>query len=89
MDEDDETFTVTITVSSGTADLTDDTAAGTITDDDESAGAPTDLAAATGSSEGEIDLSWTAPSDTGDPERHRPGHHYRLPVPPSSSQAQG
>ena len=65
MDEDDETFTVTITVSSGTAILTDDTAVGTITDDDESAGAPTDLAAATGSSEGEIDLSWTTPSDEG------------------------
>ena len=65
MDEDDETFTVTITVSSGTADLTDDTAAGTITDDDESAGAPTGLTASTGSGEGEIDLAWTAPSDSG------------------------
>ena len=45
--------------------MTDGTATGTITDDDESAGAPTGLTASTGSGEGEIDLSWTAPSDTG------------------------
>ena len=40
-------------------------ATGTITDDDESAGAPVGLSAETGGGEGEIDLSWTAPSDAG------------------------
>ena len=64
-DESDETFTVTLTVSSGTANLSDGVATGTITDDDEPAGAPTSLSAATGSDDGEVDLTWTAPSDTG------------------------
>ena len=45
--------------------VTDGTATGTITDDDRSTGAPTGLTASTGSGEGEIDLAWTAPSDTG------------------------
>ncbi len=80
-DEDDETFTVTITVTSGTATVTDGTAAGTITDDDESAGAPTSLTAATGSGDGEVDLSWTAPSDTGELNGTDPatitGYQYR------------
>ncbi len=65
IDEDNETFTVTLTVASGIADLTDGTATGTIADDDESAGAPTSLTAAAGTNWGEIDLSWTPPSDTG------------------------
>ncbi len=65
VDEDNETFTVTLTATSGTPNVTDGTATGTITDDDKSAGAPTGLTASTGSGEGEIDLSWTAPSDTG------------------------
>ena len=65
VDEDNETFTVTLTATSGTPIVTDGTATGTITDDDKSAGAPTGLTASTGSGEGEIDLEWTAPSDTG------------------------
>ena len=65
VDEDNETFTVTLTATSGMPNVTDGTATGTITDDDESAGAPTGLTASTGSGEGEIDLAWTAPSDTG------------------------
>ena len=64
-DENNETFTVTLTATSGTPNVTDGTAEGTINDDDESAAAPTGLEASTGSGEGEIDLSWTAPSDTG------------------------
>ncbi len=81
MDESNETFTVTLTVSSGTASLTDGTAAGTITDDDESAGAPSSLTAVTGSGTGEVDLSWTAPSDTGELNGTDPaaitGYQYR------------
>ena len=65
VDEDNETFTVTLTATSGMPNVTDGTATGTITDDDKSAGAPTGLTASTGSGEGEIDLEWTAPSDTG------------------------
>ena len=65
IDESDETFTVSITVTSGAISLADGTAIGTITDDDESAGAPTSLTASTGSGAGEVDLSWTAPSNTG------------------------
>ena len=65
IDDDSETFTVTLAVSSGTANLSNGVATGTITDDDESAGAPTSLSAATGSDDGEVDLTWTAPSDTG------------------------
>ena len=65
MDENDETFTVTLSPTTGMPNVTDGTATGTITDDDESAGAPTGLTASTGSGQGEIDLSWTAPSDTG------------------------
>ena len=65
LDEDDETFTVTLSATAGMPILTDGTATGTITDDDESAGAPTGLTASTGSGAGEIDLAWTAPSDTG------------------------
>ena len=64
-DENHETFTVTLTVTAGAAKLTDDTATGTIIDDDESVGVPSDLIASTGMGEGEIDLSWTAPVDTG------------------------
>ena len=82
MDEADETFTVTLTVTSGTAKVTDGTATGTITDDDQAAGAPTGLTVAPGGGEGEIDLSWTAPSDTGvlngaDPAAVT-GYQYRL-----------
>ena len=65
VDEDNETFTVTLTATSGMPNVTDGTATGTITDDDESAGAPTGLTASTGGGEGEIDLAWTAPLDTG------------------------
>ena len=70
VDEDDETFTVTLTVTAGLPKVTNGTATGTITDDDKSAGVPTGLTASTGSGEGEIDLAWTAPSDTGSFERH-------------------
>ena len=65
IDENDETFTVTIAVLSGTANVTDATATGTITDNDRSAGAPTGFSAATGSDKGGVDLTWTAPSDKG------------------------
>ena len=65
VDENDETFTVTLSPMSGTPNLADGTASGTITDDDQAAGAPTGLMASTGSSRGEIDLEWTASSDTG------------------------
>ena len=64
-DESDETFTVTLTATSGSPNVTDGTATGTIADDDESAGAPTSLTATEGANWGEIDLSWTEPSDTG------------------------
>ena len=70
MDEDDETFTVILTVTSGTAKVTDGTATGTITDDDESAGAPIGLIASAGAGEGEIDLSWSKPLGHGRPQRH-------------------
>ena len=65
MDENDETFTVTLSATAGMPNLADGTATGTITDDDQVPGAPTSLTASTGSGQGEIDLSWTAPSDTG------------------------
>ena len=65
VDEAGETFTVTLTATSGMPNVTDGTATGTITDDDESAGAPTGLSASTGSGVGEIDLEWTAPSYPG------------------------
>ncbi len=81
IDEDNETFTVTLTVDSGSASLTDGTATGTITDDDESAGAPTSLTATEGAKGGEVDLSWTAPSDTGELNSTDPatitGYQYR------------
>ena len=63
--ENNETFTVTLSATAGMPNVTDGTATGTITDDDESAGAPTGLTASTGGGEGEIDLAWTAPLDTG------------------------
>ena len=73
---------MTLIVTSGTAIVTNGTATGTITDDDRAAGAPTGLTAATGSGVGELDLSWTAPSDTGvlngaDPAAVT-GYQYRL-----------
>ena len=40
VDEDNETFTVTLTATSGMPNVTDGTATGTITDDDRSTGAP-------------------------------------------------
>ena len=65
IDENNETFTVTLTVTSGTARVADGTATGTITDDDQAAGAPIGLIASPGSGEGEIHLSWNNPSNTG------------------------
>ena len=64
-DESDETFTVTLTATSGSPNVTDGTATGTIADDDESAAAPTSLTATEGTNWGEIELSWAVPSDTG------------------------
>ena len=82
MDESAETFTMTLTTASGEANVADGTATGTITDDDRAAGVPTGLTAATGSGVGELDLSWTAPSDTGVLNGASPaavgGYQYRL-----------
>ena len=52
-------------MASDTATVTGTTASGIVIDDDRAAGAPTGLIASRGSGYGEIDLSWSAPADTG------------------------
>ena len=85
LDEDDETFTVILTLTSGTAKVTDGTATGTIVDDDQAAGSPIGLIASAGAGEGEIDLLWSKPPDTGvlngiDPAPVT-GYQYRMAEP--------
>ena len=63
VDEEDETFTVTLSSPSAGVTIITATATGTITDDDEVPGAPTNLAAEAG--DAQVVLTWAAPDSAG------------------------
>ena len=63
VDEEDETFTVTLSSPSSGVTIITATATGTITDDDEVPGAPANLAAEAG--DAQVVLTWAAPDSAG------------------------